>query len=363
MARDAKDWFERLTHICHRHILLLLAGSYVAAAVWPAAGVHLRGLTLAQIGGSQSVEFSFPMALLTLLLFNSGLGVPGKQLLDSMRRPGVLLAGLAANALLPLVFLGLVGLGLCTWHNHDETQTLLAGLAVVAVMPVAGSSTGWAQNANGDSALSLSLVLASTFLSPLVTPAALNSLSGFAQAPYSEGMTRLAGRDAPAFLTVSIVLPSVLGVLAGMVLSKQCRQQLRPFMRLANTIAILVLCYTNASTCLPQILHDPDWDFLAITLAIVLVLCALGFGTGFVIARLLGAGAGQRASLMFGLGMNNNGTGLVLAAEAFKSQPMVLLPILAFNLVQHLLAGCVFTLLQQGVSVDFLHGEHARSTS
>ena len=42
---------------------------------------------------------------------------------------------------------------------------------------------------------------------------------------------------------------------------------------------------------------------------------------------------------MFGLGMNNNGTGMVLASAALSTLPCALLPVLAYNLVQHLMAG------------------------
>jgi bile acid:Na+ symporter, BASS family len=49
----------------------------------------------------------------------------------------------------------------------------------------------------------------------------------------------------------------------------------------------------------------------------------------------------DRIALMFGLGMNNNGTGLVLASMALADHPQVLLPIIFYNLVQHLVAGTV----------------------
>jgi predicted Na+-dependent transporter len=41
---------------------------------------------------------------------------------------------------------------------------------------------------------------------------------------------------------------------------------------------------------------------------------------------------------MFGLGMNNNGTGLVLASATLADHPLVMLPIIFYNLVQHLMA-------------------------
>ena len=48
---------------------------------------------------------------------------------------------------------------------------------------------------------------------------------------------------------------------------------------------------------------------------------------------------------MFGLGMNNNGTGLVLASMALADHPRVMLPIIFYNLVQHLVAGVVDRLI------------------
>jgi len=45
--------------------------------------------------------------------------------------------------------------------------------------------------------------------------------------------------------------------------------------------------------------------------------------------------------MMYGLGMNNNGTGLVLASLAVASFPRIMVPIIFYNLVQHLVAGSV----------------------
>jgi BASS family bile acid:Na+ symporter len=97
---------------------------------------------------------------------------------------------------------------------------------------------------------------------------------------------------------------------------------------------------------------EPDWDFLAVTLAIVVGLCTFAFGSGWYLARLLRADTAQRAALMFGLGMNNNGTGLVLASMALANYPRVLLPIIFYNLVQHLVAGAVDMFLLRTASLS-----------
>ncbi len=41
---------------------------------------------------------------------------------------------------------------------------------------------------------------------------------------------------------------------------------------------------------------------------------------------------------MFGLGMNNNGTGLVFATANLSDHPAVLLPIIFYTLVQQIIA-------------------------
>ena len=49
----------------------------------------------------------------------------------------------------------------------------------------------------------------------------------------------------------------------------------------------------------------------------------------------------QRMALMFGRGLHNNGTGLVIASLSMATHPRVLLPITLYNLVQHLMAASV----------------------
>ena len=326
----------------HSYFLWLLVASYLAASLVPTAGLWLRAQSLGQIGAlGETTTLSVPMFLLALLLFNAGLGVRGLQLIQAFRCPAVLFVALVTNILYPLCLIALVMMGLKLWHNSDEAQTLLAGLAIVAAMPIAGSSTGWAQNANGNMALSLGMVLLSTLLSPVSTPAAIHLISFLIAGEFGEGMRQLTRQGTTGFLTLCVVIPSLLGMTVGWLLGESRRQAIRPVVRIANSSILLLLCYTNATACLPRVLASPDWDFLFLSLGVVTCLSILGFGAGAIVARVLGSNRPERASLMFGLGMNNNGTGLVMAAAAFTRSPMVLLPILGYNLVQHLVAGFV----------------------
>lgn len=330
------------SHALHRHFLGFLLAAYALAAVFPAPGLWLRSTSLGEITiVGEPTCLSLPMFMLAFLLFNAGLGVRIAELRQGFANPRLLLAGLGANILVPLTFIFLVSQGLRCWHNGDEVQTILVGLALVAAVPIAGSSTAWSQNANGDMALSLGLVLASTFLSPLTTPVTFDLVEHMAEGEYAQVLDALEGSGTGKLLFLAVLLPSLLGVAGRMGLGAERSARAKPAIKLANSINLLLLNYSNAAVSLPQAVAFPDWDFLAVTLATVIALCVLAFGGGWGIGRLMGANADQRASLMFGLGMNNNGTGLVLASMALAHAPRVLLPIIFYNLVQHLIAGVV----------------------
>ncbi len=203
---DRKKPIERLAGFLGRHFLAMLFASYAAAALWPAPGLALRTLSLGRVGlGPIRTEASLPLIMLACLLFNAGLAVDTSKLGGFLRRPRTLAAGLSANIGFPIVFILAVSWWMRSWHNPDEVQSILVGLALVASMPIAGSSTAWSQNADGDMTLSLGLVLGSTFLSPLVTPLALHAVGFVATGDYSEDLHELASGSTGSFLAVGVL--------------------------------------------------------------------------------------------------------------------------------------------------------------
>jgi BASS family bile acid:Na+ symporter len=117
--------------------------------------------------------------------------------------------------------------------------------------------------------------------------------------------------------------------------------QAKPYLKLFNIVVLLVLSYSNAAVSLPTAFRHPDIDFLSVTVLIVSALCLVSFAGGWAIARAVSASREQEPALIFGLGMNNNGTGLVLASASLAGHPLVMLPIIFYNLVQHLIAGAI----------------------
>lgn len=184
----------KLSHFVHKRFLWLMIGSYAVASGFPSVGLWIRDVRVGEIAlfGSKTT-ISLSMLMLSSLLLNAGLGVKLSQLGEMLRRPRLLGAGLAANLVVPIAFILVVTRAMTGWHNADEVQNILVGLALVASMPIAGSSTAWAQNADGELALSLGMVLFSTLLSPITTPLALHSVGLMATGDYAEDLHELAG--------------------------------------------------------------------------------------------------------------------------------------------------------------------------
>ncbi|QJW99867.1 CHASE3 domain-containing protein [Frigoriglobus tundricola] len=333
--------FARLAKLTDRNFLPLLLAAYVLAVLVPAPGCRLCrcGLGAIEVSGS-AVRVTAPVVLLAVLLWNAGVGTPRGQFRGLLRRPWVLAAGLVANLLAPLLFVaGVAGL-LRFWGDTGDLPALLMGLGMIAAMPIAGSATAWAKKADGDSALSLGLVLGSTLLGPVTTPAVLYAVSLVLAGSDAGALRALAGAGSGAFLFLAVLLPTAAGLLTRAVVPT-LPDRAGPALKLLNAAVLLALVYAGASAALEATLGRASPDFLAAMLGVAISFCGIGFAAGWLVGRLTGATPGERTALLFGLGMSNNGSGLALAATALVDRPQVLLLIACYNLVQHLVAGGV----------------------
>jgi bile acid:Na+ symporter, BASS family len=339
-----------ILHFIHKHFIWIIVSAYIVAGIFPDLGLLMRRFELGSVEILRmKISVSLPPAMLAFLLFNAGLGIRANELTDLKRKPSLLVAGAVGNLLVPLAFIFCVNITMKLWQEPDEVQQILTGLALVASMPIAGASTAWAQNANGNLTLSLGLILLTTLSSPILTPLVLHAGGFITTGHYSADLHELASSGADIFLAVWVILPSLLGMLAHRILGERRSTTISPYLKLANFVALALLNYSNASLTLPGVIAQPDLDFVIVMLIIVILLCVVMFGAGYFLGRILRAGRAEMASMMFGLGMNNNGAGLVMASLAFSGHPSVMLPIIFYNLIQHFMAALVDKMLSRGV--------------
>ena len=339
---DSKFTFLGFSQFLHHHLLWFLISAYAIAAVSPTVGLWIRNISFGDITiFHEKTHISLLMMMLASLMFNAGLGLKTSHLQAVLQKKRVLFAGLVGNLAVPMAYIFCVTLVMRLWYEPEEAQHILVGLALVAAMPIAGGSTAWAQNSNGNLALSLGLVLCSTLLSPLVTPVAFQVFGEMATDEYEIVLQGLAAYGSGTFLGLWVVLPSLLGIGVRLTVREAWLTAVMPHIKFINALDLLFLNYSNASVSLPQVMTDYDLDFLAVTLGITAGLCLTAFASGYGLSRVFKVDQAERLSLMYGLGMNNNGTGLILASLALASYPRVMVPIILYNLAQHLVAGTV----------------------
>jgi BASS family bile acid:Na+ symporter len=331
-----------LQHAIHKRFIWIVLSSYLAAAIFPGFGLSIRNIDIGVVAlAGTKINLTLPPMMLALLLFNAGLGTRVKELRSLAHHPRLLAVGVAGNVLAPLTFIAAISLLMTLWHNSEEVQQILTGLALIAAMPIAGASTAWAQNSNGNLALSLGLILLTTLLSPIVTPMALHSVGFVTTGDYSEDLHELANEGAVSFLSAWVIMPSLLGLAAHGILGEKRAALVSPYLKLTNSVILILLNYSNAALSLPGVISQPDADFVMAISIIVGLLCVSMFWAGYRISRSFQADRSTTTSLMFGLGMNNNGAGLVLASLMLSDHPSVLLTIILYNLIQHLVASLV----------------------
>ena len=337
-----------LGRLIHERFFWFLLATCAAASYCPALGLWMRDVSFGEVSlWGEKASLSLPMLMLSFLVLSAGLGVQKAHVRHLLRDPKPLCAGLVAKLVIPLAFLVGISRVMVGWTNSEQVGSILIALALIASMPVAATSTLWSQNANGNLALSLGLVVLSTLLTPLTIPAVFQTAGLLAPGDSAAVLHEFSAQGAGAFLTVAVIVPSLLGLGGKVGLGEARIAPAKPLLKLGCSVNFLVLTYANASAALPQVVANPDLGFLTATLGVVVGLCVTAFSAGWAIARLLRADSGQQTVLTFGLGMSSNAVGLVMASATLVSQPLVIVPILAHTLAQQLVAGAADLVLHR----------------
>ena len=127
---------------------------------------------------------------------------------------------------------------------------------------------------------------------------------------------------------------------------------------------MLILIYSNAAAILPQSFTYPNQVFLVVSLISGISLCMIAFVGCLLVAKVGSkfqeafqrqelvkpkylqenykfSNQSRQKTLVFNIGMNNNGVGLVLASTVCPQYPQIMLPIISYNLAQKPLASLI----------------------
>ncbi|MER0448416.1 bile acid:sodium symporter [Streptomyces sp. Edi4] len=324
-----------------RRLTWAIVAAYGAALLMPAPGNAVRHLRLSArfAPGGSSYPVTAQGVLLAFVLFTAALQVPSSALSPLLRKPLPLLAGTATGAAAPLFLLPLVAFGLGQLPDSDGCGGLITGMALIGAMPVAGGATVWGHRAGGNPALLLGLVLTTTLLSPLTIPLTLDLAAHVTRGSYATDLGRLARTSGGFFALAGVAVPCLAGLLVRAISPRRTLERHLPLLRLLSLVCALCLTYTNAAGALGGFLRHPNLALLTASAVTAAVMCAASFAIGWILAKALHTTHGDTVALTFATGMNNSSAGAVLASTQLPTHPQVLLPVLAYSLLQKTGAG------------------------
>lgn len=305
--------------------------AYVAALLVPRPGVWLgepHPLPTAHL------TLNMGPLLLCLVLFSAGLQVPPRALGHLVRRPRVLVAGLALHLTIPLAVVPFVAHLLRYTPDSDGGSGLLTAMILTVAMPVAAGATVWADKGDGDQSAMVGLVLLSTLASPLTTPFLLRTLTPLLSGGYPHALAASDRVAQGGFALTSVVLPCVVGLVGSLVLPARWHRRVLGTVVPAALAGSLALTYVNASGALSSVLARPRPLLIAASLGVAALICGLSFALGRIAARGLRLEAGMASSLTLACGMNNSSASAVLITTSLPGKPHLLLPVLAYGLLQ-----------------------------
>jgi bile acid:Na+ symporter, BASS family len=332
----------------HRYLIWLLLGAYLLGALAPEVGIWIRRLDLSQ-GMLPEGQVSALKVLLAFLLFNAGLGVDLGCLPRRFMQLVKPVAIWAISIVVALFFVLIAGSLLrFTSLSNQLIAEIVTGIALVSAMPVAGSSMAWSQNSDGNLLLGLQLLLVSTLLCPFGAMLVLGGASTVTSVGVVHWNWAIFGSVIP-FLLIWVILPSLVGVLIRALVGGERIESIQVWLKMANLVNLLVLNYSNASLCLPKLIRlDEGLSVSLLLLILASAFCIVSLAVAWGVAQ-MGRSAevdsrlfrADRIALLLAFSMKNNGVALVLAATTFPESPVILLPIIVYNLLQHLSAATI----------------------
>ncbi len=308
-----RDWVES------RYIALIMA-SLALGLLAPSVFTGLEGLT---------------SLILMVNMFTLALGCTAAEFIAVMRTPlKVLLTVLFLYGVIPVLAFG--------WGRmiFPGDPQLVAGMVLIAVLPVAMTSAFWTDLTKGNLPLTLSIITFTTFLAGIITPGVMSLVAG-----------KLIEFDAMSLvikLVKTVIIPTIVGIVVREKFPKQTGAA-KPYLNLGVRLNIFLILAINAAVMRP-FLGDVGPKVLLIIFA-VLVQVLLSYLGGYGFAYLLfPKDAGSRVSISYVSGMRNNGAGIVIALAYFP--PLVAMPVILSILLQQPLASVFRTLVLRNANSE-----------
>lgn len=262
------------------------------------------------------------------MTFQGSLSNTFKSVIDTYRHPANMLVIMVTT----MVGMPILACALANLLFAGNTE-LITGATLEYTVPVAVIAFMWVSMFDGDTSLTLAIILVATLICPFTIPFSLKVLLGATVEVDAIGMMTK--------MIYMVMIPALLGILVNELTHGWGKSTLCPSLAPAARIINVIIIAANSSQMSDDVLHmTPELFGMA---GFILVYCAFGFALGFVIARFRNLEDSQLIASCFCTGLRNISAGCVIAAQFFGGS--VVFPVMMGTLFQQILASFAGTFM------------------
>lgn len=262
------------------------------------------------------------------ITFAGSLNLNFRDVKKTLRQPGPMIAFLLVlHVAMPLYAWGA---GHLFFPGDPLTMT---GLVLLLSIPTGVVSLMWVTIYKGNTALTLTMILLDTMLSPFLVPYALSVLVGARVEMDVLGM--MTG------LWWMVVCPSIVGMALNQATRGGLKRAWGPAMAPFSKLGLAAVIVINSAVIAP---YFTELSFRVVGIAAVCMgVVVVGYLAGYAVSRLCGWDRETTVAMTFNCGMRNISAGAVLAIQYFP--PPVALPVIIGMLFQQMTASLFAHLL------------------
>lgn len=229
----------------------------------------------------------------------------------------------------------------------NEDVFIITGIVLAMAIPTGISSLLWVTIYRGNIALTLSIILLDTFISPFIVPLTLSLLVG--------GRVEMDVYSIMSGLFSMVVLPSILGMLLNQWTKGKAKKKLSPTLAPFSKLGLSMVVMINAAAVAPY-LGQVDLKLVQIAITVFLI-AFTGYLFSFFIGKVFKGERDTVVALTFTGGMRNISAGAVLAVSYFPAP--VAVPVVIGMLFQQVLASTFGHLVDRHFSRQMYEKEQA----
>ncbi len=244
--------------------------------------------------------------MFAFVTFSGALGISSSSFLKVVKKPkNILVFFLGTNIIMPLLAWMLASI------FFGSNPAVVTGYVLLLSIPTAVSGYIWSAIYKGNGALSLTLILVSTMMAPLLTPFTISFLTQSSVAIDSTSMM--------LSLLKMVVIPSLLGVSLNSLTKGGVTTHLAPSLKPFAKLALFFVIIVNTSLVSERLLAEASWAYLPIAL-LCAFLAASGYPISYTLGKLAKIPYEENISITFASSMRNISAALVLSIEFFPAQ-------------------------------------------